>query len=163
MKKTIMALTAAGTLLIVGGVAATSVFAAEGTTQRDTIVSKIAEKLGISEDKVQTAFDESRDEVHTDMVAQREEDTQTALDSGDITERQYQIAEAMQEIREENFDSSTPRKGEFQGDMLDLLNEKGLDVTEDELQELRDVMRDLDLVGGPRGGGEMGMGRGMHR
>jgi hypothetical protein len=162
MKKTIMALTAAGTLLLVSGIAVSSVYAQDATTQGDTIVSKIAQKLGISEDKVQTAFDESRNEIHTDRVAQREVELSSALDSGDITERQYEIADTMQEIRDENFDSSTPRKGSFQGDMLDLLNEKGLDVTEEELQELRDVMRELDLVGGPRGG-EMGMGRGMHR
>lgn len=159
MKK-VLAIIPAIALVATLGVA--SVYAqSNGTTQRETMVTKLAEKLGISEEKVETAMTEAREEVHEEMVAQREEAISEAVEEGKLTEDQEAILNAMEEIREEKFDSSQPRQGGFKGEMVELLNEKGLDVTEEELQELREVTQELGIVGEKGAGKGMGMHRGM--
>ena len=74
---------ALGAVVISG--AATS--AQEGDSPLGSFLSKVAEKLGVSEDELQTAFDEARDETIDEAVAE-----------GSLTEEQ---AERMKERGEE--------------------------------------------------------------
>lgn len=160
MKKTILALTAAGTVLAVGAFTVSTVSAQETDTSRDTMISKLAEKLGLSTETVSTAFEETRGEMHTERVAEMESKLQEAYENGELTQRQYTIIDTMNEVREQNFEERTPGEKPEKGEMLETLNDAGLNVTEEEMQELRETMRDLELMGN---GANRGMGRGMHR
>jgi hypothetical protein len=63
------------------------------TTQFDTFVSKVADKLGLDEDTVATAMKEARQEMMDEALAER---LQEAVDDGRITQEQAdQISEWM--------------------------------------------------------------------
>jgi hypothetical protein len=63
------------------------------TTQFDTFVSKVADKLGLDEDTVATAMKEARQEMMDEAMAER---LQEAVDEGRITQEQAdQISEWM--------------------------------------------------------------------
>lgn len=164
---------AAGAILLPLGV-----MAQNADTGTNTFITTLAEKLGISEDKLETALDETHDQMHT----QREEEMQASIDeavaNGDLTQRQADLLEAMHTYREENRPEKGELADEFEGltheemhdkmeelrdereeDMLAALNDQGLNTNQEELDELHEAMQDLDLL--PGRPGHRGPGRGM--
>lgn len=80
-------------------VTVSSVFAQE-TGDTTTFVQKLAQKLGISEDKVKTAVDELHTERHVQMQAAYEKELQTYVDNGEITAAQKDLIVAkMKELQ----------------------------------------------------------------
>ena len=95
----------------------TSVVSASDTTdnetsQYDTFVSKVADKLGLDEDTVATAMKEARQEMMDEALAER---LQEAVDEGRITQEQAdQISEWMKS-RPEALDELGGFGPEFEG------------------------------------------------
>jgi hypothetical protein len=165
--KTTAALALAGVATVgLGTFAAVGVAAQETTDNKDTFIQSLAEKLGVDADKVEIAFDAVREEEHAKMEAEMDAKIAEAVKDGKLTERQAQILNAMQDIREEKRDSGDrPERIEFneessederkaqmeevraehEQEMIDDLNDKGLNVTAEELDELHETMKDLEL------------------
>jgi uncharacterized membrane protein len=117
--------------------------------------------------------DEVREEHMAERTAERQEIIDSAIDAGEFTDRQVEILEAMEEVRpvggrglqgagrdlseEEREALREEMRAQREGSMLDEINEviSGNEVTEEELQELRDLREDLGLLGNQnrRGGG----------
>lgn len=111
MKKKGMIFALAFALLGSGLFASTTVFADENGNgvHMQGLVQKISEKFGLSQDEVQTVFDEYRDEMHSEMEQKQEERLDELVESGTITEEQKQlILDKREELREkrEAFKSS---------------------------------------------------------
>ncbi len=130
---------------LVGGVYAQ---ADEESSFKLPFVEKLAQRLDMDEDELDTIVEEVREEHRVEMRNQKTERIQDAFEDGKFTERQMEILEAKEEYR--GFGKSRQ-----QGEMLELLNEKGLDVTHEEMQEISDLMQELGI------GGKM-QGRGRH-
>ena len=115
--------------------------------------------------------DEVREEHRAEREAERVEIVAQAVVDGKLTERQEEILNAMAELRpvggrgmfgagrdlseEEREALREQVRAEREGSMLDALNEKGLNVTQEELEELRELRKELGLMGNQhrRGGG----------
>ena len=156
------------------------VMAQNSTDSSTSFVEMLAEKLGINQDTLQTALDETREARHEERVAEMEAKINDAVEAGDLTARQAELLAAMRTYREENrperpqFDESfrdmtreerqaqmEQRHEEMQQEMVDALNEQGLNTNSDELEELRDAMKELGFGGrkgrmGPGGYGSRG-------
>ena len=81
-------------IAVVGGSALTitQVQAMGGFGNGDsTFIQQLASKLGKSEDEVQTAMDQIRDDHQADMQAQYEQSLSEAVSNGEITEEQKQL------------------------------------------------------------------------
>ncbi len=133
-----------GLTLFAGGVYAQT---EESTSQRWPFVSLLAEKLDMDEEELNVVVEEVRQEHRSQMHQERSEKIQQAFQEGKLTERQLEILNAKEESR---------GMGRVKGAMLDQLNEQGLDVTHEEMQEIRDLMVELGV------GGKMN-GRGLQR
>ncbi len=154
-----MALVAGSTVALGIGAAGMSYAYAQNTVTNDTFSSVLSSKLGVSEEKVSLALSETRLQMHTERRTEVNELITQALKDGKLTQRQVEIISTMHEIRDEKFDSNEPRRGGMRHEsMLSDLNDKGLNVTEEELTELREKMMELEI-----GGRGNGMERGMHR
>lgn len=124
--------------------------------------------------------DEVREEHMAERMAVKQEIIDAAIEAGEFTDRQIEILEAMKEVRpvggrglqgagrnlseEEREALREEMRARREGSMLDEINEviSGAEVTEEELQELRDLREDLGLLGNQnrRGGGMGGQGTG---
>lgn len=124
--------------------------------------------------------DEVREEHMAERMAEKQEIIDAAIDAGEFTDRQVEILEAMEEVRpvggrglqgagrdlseEEREALREEMRAQREGTMLDEINEviSGDEVTEEELQELRDLREDLGLLGNQnrRAGGMGGQGTG---
>ena len=161
MKKTVV-LATTGAMILGIGLLFPSFASAEGNGEG--FAYRLAQKLNLSEDEVGTALQEVREEERVEREAAREQAVSEAVESGDLTAEQEEILDAMHSIMEESRPDSEDwepgegrrNMGSLQEDMLDSLNEAGLDVTQEELDELRDTMQDLGIEGF---GGGMRMGR----
>jgi hypothetical protein len=142
MKKKALLITTASAVVILSGVVFTTSIYAQGPNQPSTFVSALASKLGLPESKVESALEQTRNEVHTQRMTE-------ALQNGDLTQRQVDIMNAIHDYR-----STNPGKYS-QEELLKVLNEKGLNVTEDELSTLRSKVKELGIMG-------MGEGRGRN-
>jgi hypothetical protein len=181
MKKLVI-YTTIGTILVVSGVLVTSkVNAQELRLGNDTFTSKLSEKLGMDDEEVAVMIEDVREEMQAERRAERDEAIVEALDSGDLTEKQAEILNAMENLdidkgRPDDWDEwkeYTPEQKEAlrdareevrQQEIIDALYEQGLEVTSDELDELRDVMQELGIgMYGFRGEGGIGGGMGMHQ
>jgi hypothetical protein len=107
--------------------------------------------------------EEVRQEHMAERTAARAEAIVQATEEGNITERQLEILNAMEDLRPEGgrgmFGAArdlTPEEREIlresmreerEQSMLDALNEAGLDVTHEELEELRELRMELGLMG----------------
>jgi mevalonate kinase len=111
-------------------------------------VGALAERLDMDEEELNVIVEEVREEHRVEMHNQRTERIQEAFEEGKLTEKQMQILEAKEEYR-------GGAQNRQKGAMLEMLNEKGLDVTHEEMQELSSLMRELGI------GGKM-QGRQMH-
>lgn len=148
----------------------------------NNLATELASKLGVDEATVETALTEIREEHQAERQAEREATIDEAVANGDLTERQAEILDALEaihdelgngngntsrgELREELEDMTAEereayletRRAERQEETLAALNEQGLSVTSEELDELHDVMSELGL-----GNGRGSMGEGAHR
>lgn len=159
---------AAFTLVAAGGVVS-----AHQTDNSEEFAAELSERLGVDQSEVQSAMEEIREEHRSEMQAEIQAKIDEAVDAGDLTDRQAEILNAMQEIREENPRSEEDRpdredieamteeereafreerSAEHQQEMIDALAEKGLDVSADELETLRETMKELGIGGGHHGG-----------
>lgn len=130
---TVLALTATG---LVVGTAAGSVSAQGSTTNW---IQTLAQKLGVSEDKVQSALTDMRSQKRAVMQSRLEERLTQAVADGKITEAQKQA------ILTRHKDMQTKREAE-RAEWQSWLTANGLDK--------------VDLGFGF--GGHLKMGRGMH-
>lgn len=147
-------LTVAGTVAVI--VLSTSTLSkvyAGNTEHRSSFISALANKLGVSEDKVTKAIEEARITVHDEMITEAMTKVNQAIKDGKLTQRQATIVKTMWEIKKNNIGEGY--KGAMRLNMLDKLNEKGLKVTQEEMDELRDSLDSLGIVGFGH--------RGMHR
>lgn len=127
---------------------ATGVYAGteEESSFRFPFVEKLAERLDVDEEELSVIVEEVKEEHQLEMRTQRTERIEEAFEDGKFTERQMQILEAKEEYR--GFG-----RGRQQGEMLEILNEKGLDVTHEEMQEISELMRELGIGGKMQGKG----------
>jgi hypothetical protein len=145
------------------GVAGVSAFAQTANTEYKTFVQSLAQKLGISEDKVNTAVTEIHNERHQEMLQKYEEKLSTAVKNGEITEAQKTLIlekgkqlEEDREAHKESMKDKTPeeRRTEMEQKRTELeawAKENNID------------MKYLRFGFGGRGHkGGMGMGMGMH-
>jgi hypothetical protein len=174
--------TTIGVILVVSGVFVTSRVYAQGLgANSDTFVSRLAEKLGVSEEDVSTVIDDVHEEFQAERQAERAEIVTEALDDGKLTEKQAEILDALEDINVnggrpedwEEWKDYTPEQREalrdarqelIQQERIDALYDQGLEVTQEEMDELHDVMQELGIgMYGQRGekGPRMGMGQGM--
>jgi hypothetical protein len=118
--------------------------------------------------------EEVRQEHMAERTAERAEAIVQASEEGNITERQLEILNAMEDLRPEGgrgmFGAGrdlTPEEREIlrestreerEQSMLEALNELGLNVTQEELQELRDLRMELGLMGNQHKRGGNGEG-----
>jgi hypothetical protein len=118
--------------------------------------------------------EEIRQEHIAERTAERAEAIVQATEGGDITPRQLEILNAMEELRPEGgrgmFGAGrdlTPEEREIlretmreekEESMLEALNELGLDVTHEELEELRELRMELGLMGNQHRRGGYGRG-----
>ena len=163
--KRVAILATTGAVLISAGLLVPQVaFADEDVTVHDNFIVKLADRFNLSEDEIEEVFTEVREENQAERQAEREATIASALESGDLTERQADILDVMQENRPERGERPTerPQEGERKTAMLELLNDAGLDVSEDELEELHEAMQELGLGRKGEGRGK-GMGMGMGR
>lgn len=142
--KFIVPVMAIATLATVGTLWASSaqVKAADGQA---SVVEKLAEKLGIENEKVQTAYDEVRQERRTEMQAAKDAKLDEAVKDGVITESQKT---ALIEKRNEMRQQMSKQREEMQKWM----DEQGID---------HDKLREYQAGGFGRGGmhkGVMGPG-----
>ena len=181
MKKLII-YTTIGTILVVSGILVTSkVNAQELRLGNDTFTSKLAEKLDLDDDEVVVMIEDVREEMQAEREAEKDQAIIDALDNGDLTEKQSEILNVMEDIdidkgRPDDFEEwkeYTPEQKEAlrdarnetrQQDIIDALYEQGLEVTQEELDELKDAMQELGIgMYGYRGKGGMGEGMRMHQ
>jgi len=160
MKKSLVLATTGAVILGIGLLMPTFV-SAEGNGE--SFAYRLAQRLNLSEEDVDSAIQEVRLEEREERQAEREEAVNDAVESGDLTERQQELLTAMHEVRveereSEDFEPGEGRRnmGNMQEDVLETLNDEGLNVTEDELEDLRDTMQELGL------GGQGGKGMRMH-
>jgi len=149
------------------------------STTATTFVQKLAEKLGINVETVQTAVESTRTEIRDAREAERETAIADAVTAGTLTQRQADIFnaidEAMQTIRgsmtQEQREAEREanqgltmeeRKNKMETELVTALNNAGLNTTADELTATRDAARDADIMpagkGGRGGFGGPGMG-----
>lgn len=169
--KRVVIYTTIGAVLIVLGVFTTSVVSAEDSvnTVRLPMAEELAEKLDLDQEVVDAAMEEIHEERRTERRAERAESILKAIEDGKLTERQAQILDAMEDLRpEEGYgfqgqmrdlseEEREEMRAERQASMLEQLR-KVLYVTDEEMDELHELMQDLGINGGGMGRG----GRGMH-
>ena len=152
--KRVAILATTGAVLISAGLLIPKVAYADADLERGNLVERLSEKLGLTESEVEEVMIEVRAENREEREAERAEVVSSALSDGDVTERQVEILDAMKENRPEPGEGRR-NQGEEVGDhtyMLDALNEDGLGVSIEELEELHAVMEELGISNGPRGG-----------
>lgn len=150
MKKTIVLATTGAMILGIGFLFPTFV-SAQGNGEGFSY--KLSQKLNLSEDDVNTALQEVHEEQRVEREAEREILISQAVENGDLTERQQDILTTMHSVMEESRPDSEDwepgegrrNMGSLQENMLESLNDAGLDVTQEELDELRDTMHDLGI------------------
>lgn len=149
---------------VVGVAFATSAFAQNGTSTT-SYVQKLSQKLGLAEEKVQTAVSEIHDERHTEMVSQHEQKLQTYVENGELTSAQKDLIiakmnefHASRDSRMQEMQNKTPdeRRTAMEAERTALENwakENNIDMK---------YMRPFGKGFGGRGGHMGGMGgRGM--
>ena len=177
MKKLII-YTTIGTILIVSGVLVTSgVNAQEFNLNSNNFFGRIAQDLDMDEADLIEVVEDVREDMRTQRQAERVETIATALEEGDFTQRQAEILNVMEDLDlsgkpddMEAWREYTPEQREElresrhenrQQDILSALYDAGLEVTQDELDDLHEAMEELGIgMYGSRGQGGAGRGTG---
>jgi len=168
-------------IAVIGGVSTLvplGVYAAENSEEVNTFVQKLAARLGMEESAIESAVENVRVEIHDERSAERETALSQAVIDGTLTERQAQILngldEAMQATRpgegerlerkglssltqEQREAQFSEQKEEREQEVVDALNEQGLNTTIDELESTREAARNANIDLGIR----IGKGRGV--
>lgn len=175
--------TTIGVVVVVSGVFVTNrVNAQELLPNNESFITRMAEKLGIESSEVVEVVEDLREDMHEERQAQRVEAITQAVEEGKLTEKQAQILDAMEDIGRkgrpediEEWREYTPEQREAlrearretrQQEIKDGLYEQGLEVSQEELDELYEIMLEEGIgMYGRRGekGLQMGGGMGMHR
>ena len=184
MKKLII-YTTVGVVIVVSGVfVSNKVNAQELELTNDTFITRVAERLGVEQDEVVEVVDELREDMQAQREAQRIEAITEAIEDGKLTNRQAEILDAMEDLeitgRPDDWDQwheYTPEQREqlreARGETREIqvkeaLYEQGLEVNQEEMDELHEIMLEEGIgMYGRRGekGLQMGggMGRGKHK
>lgn len=114
IKNKLLISTAAITIAVASFFGATSALAQNNNGQHQSLIAELAQKLGIDQSKVQTAFDQIRQDRQS-QVSQRYEDMLSqAVQNGKITDSQKQlILEKHKEFldkRQTNWQNLTPQQ-----------------------------------------------------
>jgi anti-sigma28 factor (negative regulator of flagellin synthesis) len=153
MKKTTILATTGAVVLVAGLLIPSSVMADDSG---NTFMQRVAERVGVSSTELETAMVEVREENREE----RETAIESAVENGDLTADQYALLQAMHDARDEMKEDHQPGDGPVKDGMIDKLNESGVEVTSEDLDELREVMTEIGLAPqGPQGGRGMGMHR----
>src|SRR3990172_9600404 len=140
-KVILLALLAALVLISIGGVVIAQ--AAEGAsgnaTQPKTIMARVAEILGIDQQKVEAAFEQAKNEAQADALKNR---LQALVDAGKITQAQ---ADAYLK-----WSQSKPDMAPYQQQLKDWMQNRP--ALPEDLKQWQQAKPDLPLPIGPRGG-----------
>ncbi|HLB27965.1 MAG TPA: hypothetical protein VJK47_02010 [Dehalococcoidales bacterium] len=140
-KVILLALLAALVLISIGGVVIAQ--AAEGAsgnaTQLKTIMARVAEILGIDQQKVEAAFEQAKNEAQADALKNR---LQALVDAGKITQAQ---ADAYLK-----WSQSKPDMAPYQQQLKDWMQNRP--ALPEDLKQWQQAKPDLPLPIGPRGG-----------
>ncbi len=149
MKKIVIYTTMGVALIVLGVYSVSSIYAEDngGGQFHMPFITKLAEKLNMDEAELEKVVEEVREAERAEMDAERSEKILQAMEDGKISERQAEILNAMEDLR--------PEKGGPNGGMMELLKESVLDVTDEEIDELRDLCKELDIRFFGRGRGRM--------
>jgi hypothetical protein len=90
MKKKMLLPAIAAVVLSLGALGVGQIYAQDTTDHHANLIQQLAQKLGVSEDKVKTAFDEIHSDKHAQMQSQMEQRLSQAVTDGKITEAQKQ-------------------------------------------------------------------------
>ncbi len=183
MKKLVI-YTTIGTILFVSGIFVTSrVNAQELNFGNETIITRMAQKLGLESEEIVEVVEDIRADMQAERQAQRAEAVTQAMEDGKLTDRQAQILDAMEDLEvtgrpddweewheythEQKEELREARREARQNQVREALyTEQGLEVSQEEMDELHEIMLEegIGMYGrreerGLRMGG--GMGRGM--
>jgi hypothetical protein len=155
-----------GALVIAGGaLMMPTILSAQSSATEDTFIQKLAAKLGISENAVETAVTATREELHAERKAEVEAEIAQAMSNGDLTQRQADILNALADAKESLKDSIVPadkdkfanltieerrsqmeaKKAEMEESILNKLNEGGLNTTQEEIEAAHQAARDAGI------------------
>ncbi len=157
-------------VLAVFGIYSTNVYSQSdsGMGLRMPFVNQLAEKLEVDEEELNEMVEEIREEHRTEIQAERSERIVQAIEDGDLTERQSEILNVLEDLRpmgkgmfgaskgyshEEREEMRKKMREEREISMLEMLNEQGLNVTHEEMQELKELRIQLGIGGGRMHGG----------
>lgn len=172
-KKLILGVVA--TTLVLGAAALVPISAAaQEAATGSTFIQKLAAKLGIQETTLESAFTDVRSEMEAERIAKLKTEVNTLVTSGKLTQRQADLLIATAEIRPEIRSEMTPPNKEdlsslteeerkakmdemrdtMEQNLIDALNEKGLNTSKEELSETREAAKSAGLntflPGGPK-------------
>lgn len=128
-----------------------------------TFVQRLAEKLGLSQDVVESALTSVRDDVRTERETERRSQINTALSEGKLTQREADVLiaiidldlekpsrEDINEFRDLSREERQAKREEFRGEreqeILTGLNANGLNVTLEELQSIKEAAKEAGIV-----------------
>ena len=132
--------------LSAGVIYTTSVKAATPTDWRTSFVNSLAEKLGVSNDKVDSAVTDLRSERRVEMQNRYQERLDELVTLGKITSTQKEAILAKKAELQKEWESEEIKREEHRAELTSWATENGIDLS----------------VIGPMGlGGGMGEGRGM--
>jgi DNA-binding MarR family transcriptional regulator len=171
-KKQITTVAAVAGVITMGGAIflPLSVQAWRGSGNDSGFAAELAERLDLDESQISEAIQSIKDERQLEREAEIQSIIMESVSNGEITERQAELLQAIREVREElhedqEFLSPEDRsqlteedrellKEQREAAILDALNERELDVTSSELEELREIMNELGF--GRKGGHHRG-------
>ncbi|MCD4756180.1 hypothetical protein K8R20_01000 [bacterium] len=177
MKKLVI-YTTLGTILVISGVFITSTVSAQELDLTKNFFGRIAQELDVDEKELVEIVQDVREDMFTQRQAERVETITQALEDGKFTEKQAEILSVMEDLdlsgKPENMEEwreytheqrealREARREARSQDILEALYDEGLEVTQEELDNLHDVMVELGVgIRGVRGqGGARGLGKG---
>lgn len=156
MKKLII-YTTVGVIVVVSGVFVSNrVNAQELVPTNDTFISRVAQKLGIEQNEVVEVVEDLREDMQAQREAQRAEAITEAMENEKLTERQAEILNAMEDLKQtgrpddwDQWHEYTPEQREQlrearrearETQMREALYEQGLEVTKEEMDQLHKIM-----------------------
>ena len=128
IKNKLLISTAAITIVVASVIGVTSALAQNNNGQHQSLIAELAQKLGIDQSKVQTAFDQIKQERQPQTETRYEVMLSQAIQNGKITDTQKQlILDKHKELvskRQTNWQNLTPRerKDELKKERQDLIN-----------------------------------------
>ena len=86
----------AGTAATIGIASLAGVGVSAQSTSQESLINRLAEAFNVSQEEVQTVFDEEKTARQAELAEERSEDLQTLVDDGTITAEQKTAIEAKQ-------------------------------------------------------------------